>query len=138
MSVDVHIVGGNGEKAIVNSSGQLITSPIHYSSTVFIDMDVINTPYNVLPPKSGLNVVITGLVISANRNVGNDGANVVLYTATAPDELTVVDTILQGEIAKSKTIPLTPLNLIIDSDAYWINAKTDDDDVFLTVMYYYV
>lgn len=139
MSVDVRIVDNNsGNVATVTPFGQLVTTPVAYSTTAFQDMDVINTAYNLVTPVSGKAIVITGVVANANRNVGNDGANVEIYTADSPTSLTPITTIFFDEIAKNTTLALLPLNIIIETGGVWLNAKTDDDDVNLTLLYYYV
>lgn len=130
---------GGGYTAGVSKYGQLVTSPVDYSTTVSQKLDVINTAYNFVAPKSGHKIVITDIMLYANKNVGATDATVTVYTSdVGPTTTTVKDTILQTEMLKQTHRDLVGLNLIVNNEGHWLNAKTDDDDVFVTIGYYYV
>jgi hypothetical protein len=62
---------------------------------------------------------------------------VVVYEGTSATTTTVSKTLFQIEMAQVSNIALTPINILVDSGKY-VNAKTDDDDVHMTIMGYYI
>jgi hypothetical protein len=126
-----------GTNAKVTARGQLVTSPLAFSDTASVTADVINTGYNLWKPLSGKRFVVTDILLYANKNVGATDATVVLYEASADDSTTVDKTILNIEMPKNTSRDLVGLNLIL-TEGKWLNVKTDDDDIFATVMGYYV
>ena len=122
--------------ARVTKYGQLVVAPIQYSTPVTVDIDTINTAFNFVAPKDGLSIVITDIFVSANNSVSNTTpAEIEIYTANAPDSTTVIDSILQPRLTRSSNVPMTGLNLLID-EGVWINGKTNDNDILLTIMFY--
>ena len=127
----------SGIAATVTEFGQLITAPVDYSVVTQAEASTIDTAYNLVEPTSGQQVVVTDIILSANRSIGVNDATVVLYTATAPDTTTVDGGILSLELEKNGKMILTGLNLITEAGK-WINIKTNDATIFATVMYYRV
>lgn len=128
----------SGKSAKVTSRGQLITAPIEYSSAYNATLDVAATAYNLVLPKAGKRFVITDLLMYANKNVDNvTEAAVVLYEASSEISTTVAAEIVSTEMLRSATRDFIGLNLIT-SESVHINAKTSDDDVFVTLMGYYI
>ena len=124
--------------ARVSEYGQLITAPYDYDTSKFVELAVDNTAYNFFAPKTGQRFVITVITGKANRNVSNTvDATVIVYEASASDT-TVVDKVL-FETAVIRGEPIRPprLNLLVSAGKY-VNAKTTDDDIFLTIMGYYI
>lgn len=128
---------GSGNRATVTRFGQLVVAPVDYSTPVAKTLDVINTAYNFVDPVMGKNIVITDIILTANKNVGAGDATVVVYEANAPDTTTSDKDIINLEMIKQSNLALTGLNMIV-SEGKFVNAKTDDDDVFVTIMYYRV
>lgn len=127
-----------GNTARVTRFGQLVTTPLAYSLPVTQDMDVVDTAFNFASPKEGQSIVITGIFVSANNSVSNTvPAEVEIYTADAADSTTVVRSILQPRLSRSSNVPITGLNLLI-GPGVWVNGKTNDNDILLTVMFYRV
>jgi len=129
--------GFTGDSALVTSRCQLVTAPLDYSKFYLANASVINTAFNLVVPKSGYRFVITDIVLSSDRGVGNDGAIVDLYEATGPDITTISTSIYQDEIAKQRSKILTGLNIIV-SVGVWVNVKTDDNGVRANVAGYYI
>ena len=129
----------SGMAATVTDFGQLVVAPIDYSSVVQGELDTINTAVNLLTPTQAQQIVITDIILTANRSIGANDATVDLYLADGPEELvfTPADAVLSLELEKNGKLTLTGLNLITRPGA-WINAKTDDNTVFVTLMYYRV
>jgi len=139
MPLDVQIQdgGGSSRKAHVSSSGELIVNKVDYSSAYSLTADVINTGYNFVPPQFNKRFVVTDILLYANKNVGVNDATVVLYEADSATSTTSTKTILNIEMQKNSSRDITGLNLII-SEGKWVNIKTDDDDIFATLMGFYV
>ncbi len=138
MSTPINIQDNEtGNRATVTRFGQLVVAPVDYSAPVAQTLDLVNTAYNFVEPKAKQNIVITDIILTANKNVGASDATVVVYEADAPDTTTSTKDILNLEMIKQSNLPLTGLNLLITEGAF-VNAKTDDDDVFVTIMYYRV
>ena len=138
MSTPVVIQDGkSGNRARVTRFGQLITAPVDYSTPVTGKLEVINTAYNFIVPTMDQNVIITDIILTANKNVGASDATVIVYEADEADELTAYKEIINIEMIKQSNLVMTGLNMIVTAGKY-VNAKTDDDDVFVTIMYYRV
>jgi len=138
MGVGVEITSGHrGRVAEVSAQGELLTRGFAYSDPQFQNMDVINTAYNFFVAKAGFRFVITGMVLDANRNVGANGASVIIYEATTAVTITVAKTIFEFDMVKQSSKTLFPL-LVQTTEGVFVNGKTDDDDVLVTIMGYYI
>ena len=127
-----------GNSARVTKFGQLVVAPIQYSTPVTKDLAVINAAFNFTEPKAGLSVVITDIFVSADNGVSNTTpAEIEIYTADSPDSIVVIDSILQPRLTRGRNVPMTGLNLLI-GEGVWVNAKTNDNDILLTIMFYRV
>lgn len=138
MAAPVYIVDPkSGNKAVVSEFGQLIVSPVAYSTPVQETLTLINTAYTMISPVDGKLIIITDIILTANKSVGVNDATITLYTTNVKDELTPTGDILELEMQQKSTLPITGINAKIDAGLY-VNAKTDDNDVFVTIMYYRV
>ena len=138
MAAPVYIVDPkSGNKATVSEFGQLTTSPVDYSISVQASMVDINTVYNLIDPVDGKLIIITDVIFTANKSVGTNDATVALYTTNVKDSLVETDKIVEIEMASRSNMVVTGLNLKVDAGLY-INAKTNDNTVFITLMYYRV
>lgn len=139
MTLGVNILDGSGSAigATVTTQGVLVTGPVEFSVAHNQDVDTIDTAFNVVGPEVGKRFVITDILLSTDRQIGNNGAIIILYEATAVDTVTVTTTILEVEMLKSTVRDMTGLNMIA-SEGVWINIKTDDDNVQSTIMGYFV
>jgi len=128
----------SGVKAKVSKHGQLIVAPLQFSTPVTDSLITINTAFNFIVPVQRKCIVITDILASADKNVSNvDPANVEIYTATAVDTTTVTKAIVSPQVLRAGNVSLTGLNLLIE-DGVWVNAKTDDNNILLTIMFYRV
>lgn len=129
---------GTGSTARVTEYGQLIVAPLDFSSSQAIKLETANTAYNFVAPVQDKIIVITDILLYANKNVGAGDATVDVYTSdVGPDSTTIKESIIQTEMLKQTSRDLTGLNIKVN-EGRWVNAKTDDDDVFVTIGYYYV
>ena len=139
MSIKVELKdgSGSGNQAKVTSRGQLVTSPLDFSTFYNVTADVINTAYNLVSPQTGKRFVITTIHLYANKNVGAGDATVVLYETDSATDTTVNETIINIELLKQTHLTLSHLNTIV-TEGQWINVKTDDDDVFANIAGYFI
>lgn len=139
MPTPVHIKGRGGNWiAHVTPLGQLVTAPLAYDETVFKELAVANTAYNFYKSQSGRQFVITGIRAKADRDVSNTAdADVVIYEAAAEDALTVDKVLHQEAMIRGESITLIPVNILVAAGKY-VNAKTTDDDIHMTIFGYYI
>ena len=129
---------GAGHSAKVTHTGELVTVRGNYDQTFQDSMTSINTAYSLVVPKAAKQFIITGIVINADKNVSaTDGAVVEVYEATDATTTTATKTILTLNIGKNSTIPLTGI-LIQTTRGTFLNAKTDDATVNITLLGYYI
>ena len=129
---------GGGHLAKVTHAGELVIVRGNYDQTFQDSMTSINTAYSLVVPKAAKQFIITGIVINADKNVSaTDGAVVEVYEATASDTTTATKTILTLNIGKNSTIPLTGI-LIQTTKGVYLNSKTDDATVNITLLGYYL
>lgn len=138
MATEMAIVGGgtNQRTALVSNSGELLTRPFAYSDPKFQDMDVAATAYNFFAPKVGEQLVITDIVAFADRDVTTQ-TQLDIYEADSTSSTTIDKQILRLDIAKLTESPHHGLLWLV-SEGKFVNAKHDDDDIFLTIAGYFV
>jgi len=129
----------NGLSARVTEFGQLVTSPIAYSVPSAQTMTLTGTAYNFIEPEMSHQIVITDIILTTDKSVGANGASVQIYCADAIDSTTVLTDggVLDIEMLKNTNRDLIGLNFLV-GEGFWVNAKTDDNNVQLTIGYYRV
>jgi hypothetical protein len=138
MPVPSHIVDPhNGLAARVTEFGQLVVSPIAYSVPVADTLTVINTAYNFVEPEANHQIVITDVILTADKTVGVNGAAVEIYTADSPTSTVVTKSVLDIEMLKNTSRDLIGLNFLVGKGR-WVNAKSDDVNIQVTIGYYRV
>ena len=124
--------------ARVHPDGHLITGPREYDDSVFHEMDSASTAYNFYGPKARKNFILRVILAYADKQVSSStNATVVVYEAESPETTTASKTLLQFELGQNQSLPITPLNLKVTAGVY-VNAKTDDDDIHMTIMGHYI
>lgn len=139
MSINASLVGKlNDIRVNVTPFGQLVVAPLEYSSPITMAMDTIGVAFNFMAPVSDHFIVVTDIIVSADKDVSNTTpADVDIFTADAHDSVTPINEILRPQLTRASNFSLTGLNLKIDPGV-WINATTTDTIVLLTVMFYRV
>lgn len=138
MAVPFLIIGPNGKEVQVTGSGELVTAQLHYEETVFKELAEDNIGYNFFEPLPGQQFVITGFIAVGDQQItGNANANVVIYEADSTSSITVDKILVQFVIKQDQDIPMAGLHVLVNEGKF-INAKTDDDDVHMTLMGYYI
>jgi hypothetical protein len=129
---------GRPNPAKVSKRGQLITGPLEYSETYFNSMTSAGVAYNFIGPKSGKRFVVNGFIMSSDKDVNaTNGAVVPVFEASSPTDTVGTKTLLELDVGKLGSRQLTGLNLLTNSGV-WLNSKTDDATVNLTIIGYYV
>jgi len=128
---------GNGVQAVVSDNGELITRPFGYSIPSFLDLDTAGSAKNFFKPIAGRQFVLTGAVISGNRDIGPNGAITSIYEASAEDSTTVDSTLIEVEVPKGTVLPFLVPN-VVSSEGAFINGKTDDNSVRIALYGYFV
>ncbi len=120
----------------VSRIGQMTVGAYAYDEVVALTLDVAGTGYNFFKPRVGFRFVITGILLTADKNVSTD-ALVDVYEGTTETDTVIGKGILHAEILKNGTRDITGLNILV-GEGKWVNGKTDDDDIFVTIMGYYI
>ena len=137
MGIDVTVVGTKGRSPSITPYGELVVGSAEYSIPSVQEMGVVNTGYSFIPPVSGKSIVIKDIYAFANRNVsGTIEADVEIYTSTTGEGTTVNTSILQAGLIKQQTLVI-PMNTRVD-EGLWVMGKTSDDDIKVSIYYYYI
>ena len=137
MTAPIRIVDPHtGVGAKVTEFGQLVTSPIDYSVSSQIVANVDDLPYNLVGPEHGRSIIVTSIILTANKDVGVNDATVTVYSSSTETSTTGAD-VFQIELARNGQLVLSGLNLKVESGLF-LNVKTNDTTVYATVLYYRV
>jgi len=127
-----------GKIACVNEAGELQVAPGDYDEPVFKELGVINTAYNFYKPSGTENFIMTGFMAYGDQQVNTaTNATVIIYEASAPDTTTVDKVLAQFEIGNNQSLVFPSMRLKVNSGVY-INAKTDDDDIHMTIFGHFI
>lgn len=140
MTTPTHIIDGCGTKnrACVTSNGQLITAPYAYDDVASVELAENDTAYNFFNPIDGKQFVITGVFAKADKQVSSTTeATLVLYESDEPESTTVDKTLFSVALLQYDQLGLLPLNLLVNKGKF-VNAKTTDDDIHMTIFGYYI
>ena len=137
--IKVNIEGGDsGRMATVTPDGALAVGPVSFNLAEFNELDATTTAYNFYSPLPGKQFVVTAIFAYGDKQVGSaSNATVEVYEASSTTETTVDKIIMQFEIGQNEFHSFTSLNLLVNAGKF-INAKTDDDDVHMNILGYYV
>ena len=140
MSVNTFLRDGWGKNnfACVTERGQLITAPLDYSRPYTANATVNDQGYTVVLPKTAKRFVITDIILDADKSVSSTTAGTVnIYESADLDSAVVETAILTIEVLKNTHRPFIGLNLIV-TQGKWVNFKTSDNNVSITILGYYV
>jgi hypothetical protein len=68
---------------------------------------------------------------------GATNATVTIYESDQPDSTTTDRVLVQVEVGQNQSIPFPSIRILANRGVY-INAKTDDDDIHMTIFGHYV
>ena len=136
--VPVRLMGEGSQRVTVNEAGELLISDGPYDLAVFNELDLINTAYNFYGPRGREQFVITGFLLYGDKQVsGATNATVVIYESDQPDSTTESRVLVQVEAGQNQSIPFPNIRILCNRGVY-INAKTDDDDIHMTIFGHYI
>lgn len=129
---------GTGTSAKVTRSHELATASVEYEETEFKELAEKDTAYNFYEPLPQKQFIITGLRAKADKQVSSTvDAEVVIYEASSIDTTTIDKKLHQEAMVQGDSVTMTGLHVKVNAGK-WINAKTTDDDIHITIMGYYV
>jgi len=124
--------------ARVTRTGQLVVAPFAYDETKFNVLDVAGTAVNFFTSKADSQFVITGVIATGDLQIAaNAVAEVVILEGDNETDATGTKTLIQFGITRLQSVSYLPLNLLV-TEGKFVNAKTDDDDVHMTIMGYFI
>lgn len=127
-----------GQAARVTRFGQLVIAPLDYSTPIDRNLNVADQAFNFLAPESGRSIVITDIIVSADKAVSpTDPAEVEIYQADSVDSLTASPSIVSPRLNRGEDLALTGLNWLVP-EGKWVNAKTNDNNILITIASYRV
>lgn len=136
--LNVQIAGGNGKAAKVTDGGELVVAQLAYDESKFVELAADDTAYNFYAPKSQHQFIITGIHARADRQVSTTvDAIVVVYEAASLDTTSVSKVLHQEAMVRGESVSLLSMHALV-SPGVWINAKTTDDDIHMTIWGYYI
>jgi hypothetical protein len=122
----------------VTPAGQLVVAPLSFDETKFVELEEPNTAYNFYGPRPDSQFVMTGFIAKADKQVSSTvDATVIIYEADSESTTTVDKTLFQVAMVEGDLVIPTPINILVRPGKY-INAKTDDDDIHMTVIGYFI
>jgi len=138
LNVKLHDGTGKGNRAKILSTGALVVSPPDYDDAIFNTLDVAGTGYTYFKPLSGKQFVMTGAVAFADKDVSdNTDTVIVIYESDGASSTTEDKVLLQFGMGKLTSLHIAPLNILLNKGK-WLNAKTGDDDIHMTITGYYI
>ena len=128
----------SGAHVNVGIGNALAVGPAKPSAAYNATLGVDDTPVTIVEGKGGQSFCITGIILTGNKNIatGTD-ATVDIFEATADDLTTSLSSILTIPVARSAQTVITGILMRIPTGRFVI-GKTSDDDVFVTVLGFYV
>lgn len=136
MAIDAILTDlSNGNRVGISTNGELFVAPLNPNISVHQTMSVADQAYTFAAPQTGFKMRLQNILIYGDKNVGVNDASIVIYAASGPEDINGV-TILELELPKFASRDIIGLNLEL-SEGVYLNAKTNDNNVFLTMMGYY-
>lgn len=137
-AMPVRLMGNGSQQVAVNEAGEILVSDGPYDLAEFNELADVNTAYNFYSPKGREQFVITGFLMYGDKQVNSaTNATVVIYESSAPDDTTEDRVLVQVEVGQNQSIPFPNIRILCNKGVY-LNAKTDDDDIHMTIFGHFV
>lgn len=134
----VRLMGDGDQRVRVNEAGELLISDGPYDLAKFNELATVNTAYNFFGPRGREQFVITGFLMYGDKQVsGSTNATVTIYESDQSDSTTESRVLVKVEVGQNQSIPFPNIRVLCNKGVY-INAKTDDDDIHMTIFGHYV
>jgi hypothetical protein len=138
VAIPAYLVGRNGQQVNVNDAGEILVSDGPFDLSMFNELDLVNTAYNFFGPRGRQQFVISGFLMYGDKQVsGATNATVIIYESDQPDSTTTDRVLVQVEVGQNQSIPFPSIRILSNRGVY-SNAKTDDDDIHMTIFGHYV
>lgn len=137
LTLPVTLQSLDGYSARITNHGELIVAPASPNTVQHHSMTSINTAYSFAPPIAGSKMLLQNILMYGNKGIGTNDATVIIYTANSETSTAPIDVVLELELPKYANRDLIGLNLELPVGVY-LNAKTNDATVFLTMLGYYI
>ncbi len=143
MSIATRITGTNTRnhgalEAQVSPQGALVVGPFDYDLVSSVSAAVINTAYNLFKPRAGQQFVVTAIKMRGSKDVSTTvDATVEIYEASSITSITVDRAIYTDIVVRFESTTLGSVNILVNEGKF-INAKTDDNSVQVTMTGYFV
>ena len=132
------IVGPGGKSVQVSRNGEIVVSVLEHNLAQFNELGTADAGVTFYKPRAGEQFIITNVFAFADKQVSSStNATVEVFEALAEDSAVVDNTLLKFEIGQNQFQPYGDINLLVNPDVF-INAKTDDDDVHMNILGYYI
>lgn len=137
-ALPVRLMGDGSQQVAINEAGEILVSDGPYDLAKFNELATINTAYNFFGPRGRDQFVITGFLLYGDKQVNSStNATVVIYESDQPDSTTEGRVLVQVEVGQNQSIPFPNIRILCNKGIY-LNAKTDDDDIHMTIFGHYV
>ena len=134
----VILTGMDGNAVRVNEQGELQVAQGAYDDAVFNELDIANQGYTFYKPNGKHPFIVTGFLIYGDKQVSsNTNATVVIYEASQENSAVVDRVIVKVEVGQNQSIPFSNVRVLVNAGTY-LNAKTDDDDIHMTIFGHYI
>ena len=131
----VYLVDSSNKEVVVGNGGTLTISAI-FDVVEFNELAVADQAYNYYQPLAGSKFIFTGVVATADKDVVAD-ATIVIYEADSPESTTVDKVLFQFVLLKNQQLVIPNFQIEVKPNV-WINGKTDDDDIHMSVIGHFV
>jgi hypothetical protein len=128
----------NGYEVGVGLDNRLFVGPAEYSEAFNGTLGTDDAVVNIVPAVADCLFVITDIVLKGNKSIDpNTDAVVDVYEANSETNSAALKTIMSVPLERSGRLVLNGV-FLGTAVASYVNAKTSDDDVFVTIFGYYV
>ena len=124
-----------GKFANVSDNNELMIAQ-QFSTANKVTLTSDNTAVNLIKPQAGKKVIITGLIVNTNRDIGVNGALIEIYETSTETSGTIDRAIISFDLIKNQNAITAPI-LIETNEGKFINAKASDSDVNVTLFSYF-
>jgi len=140
MPVQAEIIDpATGQKASVTPRGQLIVGSISFSESFIANVDTANTAFNLVLPKGNKKFIITGIILVGDKSINtNIDAVVIIYESSTLAGIVEDNALLDVNVSRSTSLPVIGLNLITENAAKFINVKSSDVNIKVTLLGFYI
>jgi hypothetical protein len=137
-ALPVRLMGPGSQQVKINEAGELLISDGPYDLAMFQELDAIDTAYNFFGPLGREQFVITGFLMYGDKQVNTStNATVVIYESSTSDSTTEDRVLVQVEVGQNQSIPFPNIRILCNKGVY-INGKTSDDDIHMTIFGHFV